>query len=197
MSKCLYLGILFPVLSLNYGSCHEFLCNLVHCAPNFYSGVLSKSFWSHVPEFTWQVTVGLRSVTGGNTDSDWIVVSHSIVVLVSCFYCEASGITSSTASWNPNQCWCARVQYGQDRQGKWVLNNSAAWCRSLVQSWHICRRDNASALTCCFSGLCCTVMWYWLSSSSHRASWPCGSRKFNSHVKLLWSVRTVNYLPNK
>jgi hypothetical protein len=33
MLKCLYLGLSHPVLFFHYGSCHEFLCNLVHYSP--------------------------------------------------------------------------------------------------------------------------------------------------------------------
>jgi hypothetical protein len=35
------------------------------------------------------------------------------------------------------------------------------------------------------------------SSSNHLASCPCGSLKFISQVRLLWSVLTVKCLPNK
>lgn len=103
------------------------------------------------------------------------------------------GTISSTYSVISCYFWRACQQYTQPSPGK-ASSDPRAWppVHKSTDS-----RDRLFAMLCFFPGLWTISMSYWLSCSSHQASCPSWCLKFMSHVKLWWSVRTVNFLLNK
>ena len=115
--------------------------------------------------------------------------------LIPCIPPLANGTASSTSSMNDPQFWWARTQYSQPPQGKSSGRTPDTNASHKPSSVHILLSE--SAFPCLRPLLCLSTILYWESSSIHLASCPCGSRKFVSHIKLAWSVLTINGLPSK